>query len=152
MPPDGIGFDDVYILSIPSFTWIKWYPSDNSTGNPHGWSTCNVIDGAQMIIIGGTFPVSQECDAQGVQGTHNLDLGKQNNESAMWHTFQPNVTAYVVPTEIVAKIGGSYVFLTLIVFNMCYHLFIKTNTFLGLWAVPHLLLPQQVGAIVISQF
>jgi hypothetical protein len=25
MPPLTVGFDDVYILSVPSFKWIKWY-------------------------------------------------------------------------------------------------------------------------------
>jgi hypothetical protein len=26
MPPMTVGYDDLYILSLPSFTWLKWYP------------------------------------------------------------------------------------------------------------------------------
>jgi Kelch motif len=41
------GYDDVYILSMPSFTWIKWWSSDPTSAKPHNSLTCNVIDGAQ---------------------------------------------------------------------------------------------------------
>lgn len=107
VPPDDIGFDDVYILSIPSFTWIKWYPTTPGIGSPHGQLTCNVIDGAQMLIIGGTFPLSDDCDAPSVAGTHNLNLGKQNVDNAMWYQYLPNITSYEVPSEIISQIGGS---------------------------------------------
>jgi hypothetical protein len=60
-----------------------------------------------MIIIGGTFPLVDDCDAPNVWGTHNLDLGKQNVNNAMWNVYQPNLTSYVVPTEIISRIGGS---------------------------------------------
>lgn len=48
VPPDGVGFDDVYILSLPSFTWIKWWPSTPGVGNPHHSMTCNVINRSQV--------------------------------------------------------------------------------------------------------
>ena len=63
MEPNTQGFDDVYILSLPSFTWLKWYPTEPGTqAYPHHSLSCNVIDGAQMLIIGGTFPTSSACD------------------------------------------------------------------------------------------
>jgi hypothetical protein len=46
--PDGVGFDDVYILSLPSFTWIKWWKADPAPGNPHHSMTCNVINRSQV--------------------------------------------------------------------------------------------------------
>ena len=63
----GAGFDDVYILSLPSFTWVKMYPLDrpaNKTGDyPHHSLTCSVVaGGSQMLIIGGTFPSTDDCD------------------------------------------------------------------------------------------
>jgi hypothetical protein len=106
-PPNGTGFDDVYILTLPSFTWIKWYPTAPGPGSPHHSLTCNVINGAQMLIIGGTFPASNMCDAPAVWGTHNLNLGKNNPDNAMWSKFYPNLTEYNVPPEIVAVVGGS---------------------------------------------
>lgn len=107
MPPSTSGFDDVYILSIPSFTWTKWYPTDpDAQAYPHHSLTCNVINGAQMLIIGGTFPTSNDCDAADVWGTHNLNLGKDNDKNASWAFFDPNITQYKVPPELIAKIGG----------------------------------------------
>ncbi|KAL1624532.1 hypothetical protein SLS54_003875 [Diplodia seriata] len=101
------GYDDVYILSIPSFQWIKWYPTEEGVGNPHGISSCNVVNNAQMLIIGGWFAQHQDCDSPSVWGTHNLNLGKNGPEDAMWDLFYPNITEYLVPPEIIAKIGGS---------------------------------------------
>ena len=106
MPPNTVGFDDVYILSLPSFTWIKWYPTTSGTAYPHHSLTCNVVNGTQMIVMGGTFPNSTDCDAPTVYGLHNLNLGKQNSQGAMWYQFLHNITGYNVPSEIIATIGG----------------------------------------------
>ena len=104
MAPNTTGFDDVYILSVPSFTWIKWYGAE---AFPHHSLSCNVIDGAQMLIIGGTFETSNACDAPDVWGTHNLNLGKNDPTDSQWAVFEPNVTSYNVPPEIVSVVGGS---------------------------------------------
>ncbi|TKA45690.1 hypothetical protein B0A49_12057, partial [Cryomyces minteri] len=106
MPPNTTGFDDVYILTIPSFTWIKWYPTKPGPGRPHSDLSCNIIDGSQMLIIGGSFAADQDCDAPTVWGTHNLNLGESGPLKAMWETFWPNITKYLVPPEIVAQVGG----------------------------------------------
>src|SRR5436305_13796590 len=66
---NATGFDDVYILSMPSFQWIKWWPTLPNTGHPHNSLSCNVINNTQMLIIGGTFPAladSNMCDAPGM--------------------------------------------------------------------------------------
>ncbi|KAI8634555.1 hypothetical protein F5Y19DRAFT_116791 [Xylariaceae sp. FL1651] len=108
MPPSIAGFDDVYILSLPSFTWIKYYPKSNGSNQyPHNTLTCNVIDGAQMMIIGGSFPLDDlSCDAPEQYGSHNLDLGRQNEQNAQWNLYQPMVTSYDVPSDIISVIGG----------------------------------------------
>ncbi|KAL2881269.1 hypothetical protein SGCOL_003217 [Colletotrichum sp. CLE4] len=106
----GAGFDDLYILSIPTFTWIKMYPiGRNGTGDyPHHSMSCNIVPGrAQMIISGGTFPLSQDCDSPGQWGTHNADLGKQNAGKAVWELYKPNKTTYAVPDEVVAVVDGN---------------------------------------------
>lgn len=86
----------------------QWYPIPDATGNPHHSLTCNVIDGSQMIIMGGTFPLTTSCDSPNSYGMHNLDLGKQGVEPE-WAVFQPNITTYEVPAEIVSAVGGGYV-------------------------------------------
>jgi hypothetical protein len=51
--------------------------------SPHNTLTCNVIDGAQMIIIGGTFPLDDtDCDAPAQYGSHGLDMGEQNPDGS----------------------------------------------------------------------
>ncbi|KAF7527860.1 hypothetical protein G7054_g10336 [Neopestalotiopsis clavispora] len=81
MPNYTSGYDDVYILSMPSFTWIKMYPNNTAEQYPHHSLTCNVIDGAQMIITGGEFPLDNtSCDAPTQFGAHGLDMGEQNDD------------------------------------------------------------------------
>ncbi|ORY18722.1 hypothetical protein BCR34DRAFT_660075 [Clohesyomyces aquaticus] len=106
---DGPGFGDVYVLSIPSFRWIKFWPRpEDNVGKtfPHHSLTCDVIENSQMIIMGGTFPNSTDCDVPAIQGQHGLDLGKANQQGAKWALFNPKLTTYQVPPEIVATIGG----------------------------------------------
>jgi len=71
---------------------------------PHHSLSCNVVDG-KMLVIGGTFPLTDNCDAPIVWGTHNVDLGKQSG--SQWHAYQLNTTTYVNPPEVVSVIGGS---------------------------------------------
>ncbi len=147
------GFDDVYILSLPSFQWINWWNGSDG-GNPHNSLTCNVVNKGQskysgnnyvsfrselsdiihflkhlfpanlssllpctsiiflkevkltarssaVLIIGGTFPLSQACDSPSTWGTHNLDLAKK------WNPYEVNITSYVVPPEVISVVGGS---------------------------------------------
>ncbi|KAI0128660.1 hypothetical protein BJ170DRAFT_340465 [Xylariales sp. AK1849] len=109
--PSTSGFDDVYILSLPSFTWMKMYPGKGSAGEeqyPHNTLSCNVIDGSQMIIIGGTFPLDDTtCDAPEQYGSHGLDLGEQNPDGSPWYLYRRNITSYIVPTLISSIIGGN---------------------------------------------
>jgi hypothetical protein len=96
VPPDqqGLGFNDVWILSIPSFTWVNVgcsvWPNPlssyvdqlqyyNGTQYEHHSSSCSVVNGAQMIIMGGYFPNSTNtgCDSPLTAGQHNLDLSKE---------------------------------------------------------------------------
>ena len=95
------GFDDVYILTLPTFEWIKWYPDAPGASAPHGSLTCNVIDNAQMIVMGGNFTNSTACDVPTIGGQHNLNLGTK------WHQFLPNLTSYSVPPDIISITGGS---------------------------------------------
>ncbi|KAF5529036.1 hypothetical protein FMEXI_14395 [Fusarium mexicanum] len=110
--PDTIGFDDIYILTIPSFQWIRGpYPTyRNGTGSyPKSMMSCNVIDNAQMLVIGGTYSNATQkvCDVPAIQGAHNMNLGKQNKEDAIWALYQPSLTTYIVPMDIRTAVGGS---------------------------------------------
>ncbi|KFA72116.1 hypothetical protein S40288_09700 [Stachybotrys chartarum IBT 40288] len=104
----SLGFDDVYILTLPTFTWIRMYPeSDSGTGDfPHHSLSCNVVNEAQMIIHGGYFPGTINCDAADQWGLHNLDLGQQNPAGSPWALYEPNKTRYVLTDDILAVVGG----------------------------------------------
>jgi len=107
-----IGYDDIYVLSIPSFTWIRsLYPANsNVTGPfPKAMSSCNVVNnGSQMLVIGGrAMNDTTSCDADEVMGQHNMVLGKNNDEKVIWGRFQPNLSTYTLPTDIVTVVGGN---------------------------------------------
>lgn len=61
--------------------------------------------------MGGSFTNTTSCDVPTIYGMHNMDLGKQNPVNQNWAKFNPNLTSYKLPTEIISVIGGSYVFL-----------------------------------------
>jgi hypothetical protein len=97
-------------VTIPTFTWIKLYPNDgNVTGQyPHHSLSCNVVNRGQMLIIGGTFPLSDECDSTPQWGAHNLVLGQQADGAANpWQLHSPGLTTYAVPDEIISVVGGA---------------------------------------------
>jgi hypothetical protein len=105
---DGIGYGDVWILSLPSFTWIKYFPTaDDDAGElPHHSASCNIYGNSQMLIMGGHFPSSTECDVPSIYGQHGLDLSCANPLGAKWAAFNATRTTYAVPTDITKVIGG----------------------------------------------
>ena len=108
LPPDTAGFDDLYILTIPSFQWIKVEWAKPNGDYPHHSLTCDVVDHAQMLILGGTFPVTNNCDVPNQYGLHGLDMGAQlSPEKDFWRFYSPNLTTYAVPDPIIKVVGGS---------------------------------------------
>jgi len=106
----GDGFDDLHILSIPAFVWFKDWPTSPGISSPHHSLTCNIINGTQMIVMGGTFPNSSMCDIPTTYGQHNVDLGRLNTMGDLWQGFRNDNPPYLVPPEIVEIVGGTYVF------------------------------------------
>lgn len=99
------GADDVFILSMPSFRWIKFWEAEEI--KYHNGFTCDVINDSQMLIIGGTFPYSDDCDpAPGAQGGHYLDLGRANTDLAVWYGYRKDLKGYSLPEDITKVIGG----------------------------------------------
>jgi hypothetical protein len=100
-------YDDAYILTLPSFTWIKAWPGDNSTTKfGHGGCSANVINRDQMIIIGGWFTDTDSCDAESGYGQHNMNLGYNGPEKSIWDKYDPNLSKYFVPTPVISAVGG----------------------------------------------
>ncbi|CAK3910703.1 1,3-beta-glucanosyltransferase gel3 [Lecanosticta acicola] len=59
-------YNDVWILTLPSFTWIKVDQSGQSVPYGRSGHTCNIWDG-QMVVVGGyTGDQSLSCDSPGI--------------------------------------------------------------------------------------
>ncbi|RMJ15809.1 hypothetical protein CDV36_004512 [Fusarium kuroshium] len=109
-------FADVYILTIPSFTWVKAWPDSpgNGTSPPefgHYSSSCNMLKNmSQLFVIGGTYTDTNACDlGEHEWGMHNFWTGTLNNEGdneTYWALYDPNVTTNVVPKDVYDITGG----------------------------------------------
>lgn len=93
--------DDVYILSVPSFTWVKAYSGD---GAVHGRSghKCIKVYADQMFVLGGSYAGNPEQELGGsILQVFNL------NTLRFQDTYDPtNYSDYEVPSLITAQIGG----------------------------------------------
>jgi hypothetical protein len=58
-------YDDMWILSVPSFTWIEVDQSKQSIPYARAGHSCHVYDG-QMIVLGGYVGAQIQCDAPGI--------------------------------------------------------------------------------------
>ena len=92
-------YDDMWILALPSFTWIQ---VTGMSGNPAGRSghTCHVVRG-QMVVVGGYLgPVSTtQCDSPGI---YVFDMS-----SLEWQSSFDSESSYSVPSLVVSAAGES---------------------------------------------
>lgn len=113
-------FDDMWILTIPSFTWIKVDQTNQAKPPARAGHMCHVWNG-QMIVIGGYVGQQLSCDTPGVYvfnasalqwqnnyaalGTNdplNRQIPQQNDSNAVQGSF-----GYRVPAVVRSVIGGN---------------------------------------------
>lgn len=58
-------YNDMWILSVPSFSWIQVNQDGQSVPYPRAGHTCNVWDG-QMIVVGGYIGTEISCESPGI--------------------------------------------------------------------------------------
>jgi hypothetical protein len=94
--------DAVWILSIPSFTWVKF--TDGTAGHGRAGHRCVKPYPDQMFVIGG-YPSQPE---QNVQCLGNI-IQVFNLSSGEWlDSYDPRVwSEYQVPEQVFHEIGGS---------------------------------------------
>lgn len=111
-PGQSIIYDDVYVLSLPSFTWTKVY----SGATPRYGHTCHSAGKRQMMSVGGSLNaemfavettgnipnlMNMECD--GTQSVSLFDMTELK-----WGTYyDAYAPQYQVPQNVVDVIGGS---------------------------------------------
>lgn len=104
----------MYILTVPSFTWIgPISPAGSPIPYARAGHTCNLRDG-QIIVVGGFNTSVTTCDSPGIYvfnasslqwGSSFTALSTLEDEDA-GNTVLSNSYGYTVPDEVVSVIGG----------------------------------------------
>lgn len=110
--------DDMWILTIPSFTWIEVDTTGQSVPPARVGHTCNIWDG-QIVVVGGYTGKDLACDtgfyifsasnltwqnrfnALGGGDTQNQQLAQQNDPAGLSGSY-----GYQVPVAVQSVIGG----------------------------------------------
>ncbi|KAK5628333.1 hypothetical protein RRF57_004048 [Xylaria bambusicola] len=106
-------YTDVWILTVPSFTWIKVDSPDNEPPARAGHS-CAARDG-QIVVVGGYIGDNQKCEQPGIYAFDASKLSWQSSFNAADHPNDENADntvlagsyGYQVPDSVQSVIGGS---------------------------------------------
>ena len=112
-------FDDMWILTIPSFTWIQVDTSGQSVPPARAGHSCNIWDG-QLIVVGGYVGPNISCDSPGIYVFDASQLKWQNQFTSLTGGDPTNQQAaqaqnssglsgsygYEVPAAVQSVIGG----------------------------------------------
>lgn len=113
-------YDDMWILTIPSFTWIQADLSGQSNPPARAGHTCNLWN-SQMVVIGGYVGQELSCDSPGIYVFNTSSLEWQSSYTALSDSDplnrqksqakDPNALqgsyGYQVPVVVQSVIGGN---------------------------------------------
>ncbi|KAH8676213.1 hypothetical protein BX600DRAFT_546895 [Xylariales sp. PMI_506] len=108
-----IQYSDMWILTIPSFTWISVPNNTAGQPSPRAGHSCHARDG-QIVIVGGYIGQTTDCDSPGIYAFNASSLQWENSFTAAEHSADFDVDnsvlagsyGYVVPDSVVSVIGG----------------------------------------------
>ncbi|KAK0726676.1 hypothetical protein B0T21DRAFT_350784 [Apiosordaria backusii] len=108
-------YNDMYILSIPAFTWIKVpsFSSSSTAPKARAGHTCNLRDG-QIIVFGGYTGADAACESPGVWVFNASSLTWSSRFNSLGHPadLSPENSVlgasygYTVPDPVAEIIGG----------------------------------------------
>jgi hypothetical protein len=105
-----LAYDDVWVLSLPSFSWYK---ADYTPGIGRTLHTCDVANG-NMIVIGGTSNDDSWITGNDVTGTQSYKdpwpwgIGVFDMSRMEWASeFNPNLGPYTTPVMVAAGIAAN---------------------------------------------
>ena len=114
-----IQYSDMWILTIPSFTWIKVDMTGQSEPPARAGHTCNIWDG-QIVVVGGYVGKDISCDSPGVYVFNASSLQWTNSFTAISSSSSSGSSSsdpdssilqgsigYQVPAAVQSVIGGS---------------------------------------------
>lgn len=113
-------YDDMWILSVPSFSWMQVDTSKQSVPPGRSGHTCNIWDG-QMVVVGG-YVGDIGCEYPGTYVFNTSNLVWQNNFNSISDETKnpqsqqlsqlgnpnglPGSCGYEVPSQVQSAIGG----------------------------------------------
>ncbi|KAF2182846.1 hypothetical protein K469DRAFT_669317 [Zopfia rhizophila CBS 207.26] len=93
-----IFYDDIYVLSIPSFTWINVFNGKS----PRWGHTCHLVGNRQMLTVGGHNKSPNTCDWE-KKSVAIMDL-----TTLSWGSvYNAYAEQYLLSDALVAKLGGT---------------------------------------------
>ncbi|MCJ1412401.1 hypothetical protein MMC19_006495 [Ptychographa xylographoides] len=115
-----VQYDDVWILTIPSFTWIQADLTGQNNPAARAGHTCHMWD-AQMIVVGGYVGQNLSCESPGIYvfdaselkwvnqftslsggNTQNQQESQSSNSTGLSGSY-----GYLVPAAVQSIIGGA---------------------------------------------
>jgi hypothetical protein len=105
-------YDDVYVLSLPSFTWTKVY----SGHSPRFGHTCHRAGQRQMMAVGGSLDASMYAvetsgiipELSGIKCDRREGVALFDLSTLKWgSSFDPHAPDYQIPKKVIDVIGGS---------------------------------------------
>lgn len=97
---EHVFYDDIWVLSLPSFTWTKVYQGTS----PRYGHTCHSVGNRTMITVGGAANSNYDstpCDWE-TKGVGVLDM----SDLTWGSVFSATDGDYGVPFHVAAVIGG----------------------------------------------
>ncbi|KAJ6016030.1 hypothetical protein N7540_010621 [Penicillium herquei] len=93
-------YDQLYILSIPSFVWVKVYEGNS----PRYGHTCHLVAQSQMLTVGGVEyeDITENCDWED-RGVAVMNL----RDSTWGSVYNAEAGEYLVPSKVYSAIGGT---------------------------------------------
>ncbi|EKG21203.1 Kelch-type beta propeller [Macrophomina phaseolina MS6] len=95
---DQTQYNDMWILTVPSFTWIQVDQGDQSVPYARAGHTCNIWDG-QLIVVGGYVGDQLSCDSPGVYVFNTSSLTWNTQFTALSGTEAQEASGGAVFTE-----------------------------------------------------
>ncbi|KAL1647407.1 hypothetical protein SLS58_002735 [Diplodia intermedia] len=108
-------YDDIHILSLPSFTWTRVFGGES----PRWGHTCHLVGARQMLTVGGTMDAFvYDVETRGAQAAainasaltcdwETKGVAVLDMSTLKWGSvFDAYAAAYRVPDDVVRAIGG----------------------------------------------
>lgn len=94
-------YDDMYVLSLPSFTWTRMFKGES----PRYGHTCHLVGGRQLLTVGGSTQhgnITDSCDWE-AESVGIMDLPSMTWGSIFAAGYRP----YELSNNLVEKLGGT---------------------------------------------